>query len=195
MPPTLNISPSALIPTISAPSSAEILSIPQFTFYPDALDLAESRLKDKTSSLTESDLVELANRFKTKHDKNDGITKTGKNLKKLKNGVNSNTKNYAKTPRFKRSATSVKTVEKLKETDKKSETVFEILDGQHYIRTLELYGANGYHLEMKSSGIVKAERRNTKFGKLHFFYVFYVFYYFLHFFTLFYDFFSNLKSD
>ena len=184
MPPTLNISPSALIPTsISPPSSAEILSIPQFTFYPDALDLAESRLKDKSSSLTESDLVKLANRFKAKHNKNDKKTENGEISKISKIQLKS-----VQKPRFRRSTPGVKTVEKLeekleekvmksetkktvkpeKQEDENSETVFEILDGQHYIRTLELYGANGYNLEMKSSGIVKAERRNTKFGKCFF---------------------------
>lgn len=183
MPPTLNISPSALIPTnISPPSSAEILSIPQFTFYPDALDLAESRLKDKSSSLTESDLVKLANRFKAKHNNNDKRTENGKitKISKIEKSV--------QNPRFRRSTPGVKTVEKLeekleekvmisetkktvkpeKQEDENSETVFEIMDEQHYIRTLELYGANGYNLEMKSSGIVKAERRNTKFGMLEF---------------------------
>ena len=141
MPPTLslNIQPAALLPATVSPSpSPEIFQIPKFTFFPDALDLAENKLEDKSKSITEPALVKLANRFRKKHNKQ---------------SVN----------RVRRSTPDPKEVEKIK--DKPKNKVYQINPEEHYVRKMELYGANGYNLEMKENGIVKAERLNTKFGK------------------------------
>ena len=142
MPPTLTLSPAALLPNLSPPSSPDMLLIPQFNFYPGALDLAENKIHDKSASLTNDELETLANRFQKRHNKNE------------------------KRRRQKRSLNN-KSIQKVEKIQDSEEDLIEITPGSHFIRKLELYGANGYNLEMKNTGIVKAERRNTKFGKCH----------------------------
>ena len=71
MPPILTLSPAALLPNLSPPSSPDMLLIPQFNFYPGALDLAENKIHDKSASLTNDELETLANRFQKRHNKNE----------------------------------------------------------------------------------------------------------------------------